>query len=740
MDAKKLTTANGISLKEPHEQLLARIGWSRAVEADKSPLEIFKANPCERTLRNINKRSQTIEMIVAALQEEIQRKQVYSSPILKWVSKKLLTPEVCKLACYQHHDNIQYIPTGMITKEMKDIAKKTKAQMDFRRATIMREQEMRRASQPTLMILNKDAREEMEHSPFIADTSPVSLPIPETTKIEMLVSSETHSMLHELDDLVDASVVPIYYISDIHLEHQLDLAGKTLSEVKELVRGKVSELISSIQDRRGLILVGGDIAHSIELEQIFFDTLRRMIPISIGTSDGMNILAVLGNHELWDGDPVKGSPRSVDDIIENYETVCRCYGKAILENTLWVKYHGCCQVFLGEKDLLEATDDELSGLCDQSTLMVLGGIGFSGLNPKFNAASGLYRQTVSTEEDAVRSARFRAVYDKVLRCAGSQRVIVLTHMPMDNWSNGQYNPGWIYISGHTHRNTLIRDRDGTTVLSDNQIGYKPKPWHFNCFTVQGRYDPFADWNDGIYTITREQYLNFNHARGVTMQFKSMDPVYMIKRDGTYMFFQKSGWNLYMLSGGRRCSADYDIEYYYDNLLLYKQRVKTAFEPYNIALQSISKEVKLFGGSGKIHGCIVDIDFWNHIYLNPFDGKITPYFALDMSQKYVFSTVAALIKSSSNSSMAFGSLYCLLDSFEKASTKGLLPILTGDSEDDKMVLATVPELVLDRSIYDPSRILRAIQYIFDQDIVRIWKDEVLNMVWEHENLDANAKQL
>ena len=25
-------------------------------------------------------------------------------------------------------------------------------------------------------------------------------------------------------------------------------------------------------------------------------------------------------------------------------------------------------------------------------------------------------------------------------------------------------------------------------------------------------------------------------------------------------------------------------------------------------------------SGKVHGCIVDIDYFNHIYLNPQDGK------------------------------------------------------------------------------------------------------------------------
>ena len=49
------------------------------------------------------------------------------------------------------------------------------------------------------------------------------------------------------------------------------------------------------------------------------------------------------------------------------------------------------------------------------------------------------------------------------------------------------------------------------------------------------------------------------------------------------------------------------------------------------LLNISKVIKSIGGDGSIHGCIVDIDYYNHIYINPVDGKITPYFAYDMEQ-------------------------------------------------------------------------------------------------------------
>ena len=37
---------------------------------------------------------------------------------------------------------------------------------------------------------------------------------------------------------------------------------------------------------------------------------------------------------------------------------------------------------------------------------------------------------------------------------------------------------------------------------------------------------------------------------------------------------------------------------------------------------------------------------------------------------------------------------------------------------------VPQVVLDKSMYEPSRIMRSIQYIFDQNVLRIWNDAVL----------------
>lgn len=40
---------------------------------------------------------------------------------------------------------------------------------------------------------------------------------------------------------------------------------------------------------------------------------------------------------------------------------------------------------------------------------------------------------------------------------------------------------------------------------------------------------------------------------------------------------------------------------------------------------------------------------------------------------------------------------------------------GKKTQKKMVLATVPQLVLEKDMYDPSRIMKSIQYIFENNI-------------------------
>lgn len=146
--------------------------------------------------------------------------------------------------------------------------------------------------------------------------------------------------------------------------------------------------------------------------------------------------------------------RPIDEIIADYrQTMPR--GVKLLENELFIVYKGLSGKVLDESTILDASVEELAEACANSTFLLLGGLGFSGLNPVYNAEMGLYRATVSTEEDIARSRRFRAIYEKVLASAENIPVIVLTHTQMADWSDARYNPKWIYVSGHTHQNMFL---------------------------------------------------------------------------------------------------------------------------------------------------------------------------------------------------------------------------------------------------------------------------------------------
>ena len=61
-------------------------------------------------------------------------------------------------------------------------------------------------------------------------------------------------------------------------------------------------------------------------------------------------------------------------------------------------------------------------------------------------------------------------------------------------------------------------------------------------------------------------------------------------------------------------------------------VKNPLAPYLEIQKGIAERIAMIGGRGKIHGCIIDIDWFNHIFVNPCDLKITPYWASDMIYK------------------------------------------------------------------------------------------------------------
>ena len=103
----------------------------------------------------------------------------------------------------------------------------------------------------------------------------------------------------------------IYYISDVHIEHQMSVFIKEIENqpkeyqeqaILDFIKENVGKMVSDVNSRDDMLLIGGDVADSVQLSELFYQELRKQWR-------GGRIISILGNHELWDGT----SPRRYTD-------------------------------------------------------------------------------------------------------------------------------------------------------------------------------------------------------------------------------------------------------------------------------------------------------------------------------------------------------------------------------------------------------------------------------------------
>lgn len=530
----------------------------------------------------------------------------------------------------------------------------------------------------------------------------------------------------------------IYYISDLHVEFKDNKMSSKCTD-KEYINSVVKQVVKSYSSfeysssEKMPILIGGDISCYFWQVEYFFSCLRTKIPLG-------KIIYVLGNHELWCCDEKN---RKLFAIIRRYRNLCKKYKIILLHNELILfydkyitrgiheeKYPYAEYKILSEQELKSISVDDLKQMSCKSSLMIFGGIGFSGyckdidkLGRCYNAEAEIYRDIIPTlREDIKQSRRCEKVYKKINEALTNRNVIIFTHMPFTNWTNNfDYNPNFIYVSGHTHRD-FFEVSEKRTIYADNQVGYYNNSYQLSYFDVDGTYDIFKDYTDGIYPITDEQYIDFARGNNIQMKFKKgKKQVYMLKRSNYYMFvYYNAKKQLLILNGGNPKKLEKDIQYYYDNMVEYGDVVKDITSGYISALEKVSEAIKQMGGSGKIHGCIVDIDpdgsyySFNHLYINPYDGCVVPYFATDKKQKYVFKDLNSLI--------------------EKRYPQ-LLPGYNKWSEENKgsnmLIFKQVQYGISGVSVFEPntdiytvSNRIKLLQYIIFQNIIREWNDNFI----------------
>lgn len=289
------------------------------------------------------------------------------------------------------------------------------------------------------------------------------------------------------------------------------------------------------------------------------------------------------------------------------------------------------------------------------------------------------------------------------------------------------------------------------------------------------------FEDGIYDISIDDYWSFyktiDGASFYRPELYWTESIKFLKNKGFYMFVSVSyKGKLSVMNRGQIKNIKRPLEYYYERIPEYAEIVLKSFSPYWKALHTISTQIKsiepdkntvkkskygeykrfcmkhglpiqnfeqwyekrkeTFRLDGTVHGCIVDLDYSSHIFLNPYDGQVVPYSAPSMYEKYVYENVASLIADKRPEMLTgFQTKYSnetepLLLNDSEVETNAVIPISKESnqsvirlaSKNDRISKKT--DLVTSTDIYKISNRLKALQMIFDHKVIVDWYDDIL----------------
>ena len=527
-----------------------------------------------------------------------------------------------------------------------------------------------------------------------------SVEFEQTTKFE-IATADSFLAPHHPDYEHDFEIA---YLSDLHLFHRLKAWNCVSVDDATYVVYKIARQLR--ENSLWINLLGGDVSSDFDLYQLFLDAYRGDIP-----KKNYSIFT-LGNHELW---PFRGE--TLATIVSKYRDCLSAHGMYLLQNDLLLIRSGGHQI-ISEAELINLNIEELKEIARDAKLLIFGGMGFAGTNTSFNAEQDIYRGVVSRQEEIMESQKFRGLYLKVIEAFYGKNVVIFTHMPFSDWA-GDLSPeeGFIYVSGHNHKNTYFDD--GTIrIFADNQIGYRKKDAEWKKLPLNWGYDWFSTYPDGIYEITKDDYEKFYRGINEPLEFaRPHKALFMVKRDGNYVFFLKTEkGKLCLLSGGSiRRIKHQDLNYYFEHLSNYSRAIKAFMADYCLQQQKIAGQISALGGSGNIHGTIIDVDFYNHLYLNPFDGTITAYSASSMVDKNVFKNVPSLLKYSCPD---------LYGNYQRLALKkdGTNPLILVGQNDIELSNATIYEPSTE--MYRISRRIKGLQYTTKHNVIRMWDDSLV----------------
>lgn len=252
--------------------------------------------------------------------------------------------------------------------------------------------------------------------------------------------------------------IRIGYISDLHIEfilsHMTHEYGSNLLEKLEYVLDDIYKKATS--NKLDILLLVGDLGES-DFSQYIMTVLSNKLK-----KTGIRVVSILGNHEIW-------WYQDFETCVKEYKHIADMSNFKLLQNdSVYWDNKGLGEV--SEKELLGIAFEDLAEKLKDAKLIIFGGLGFAGYNPRFCAEQRIYRNTMNREQEFIESDKINCIYS-LIKPLLKDRGIVVTHTPKRDWCrSSKLSNGIVYVSGHTHKRKRV-EKNGCREYADNQIGY-----------------------------------------------------------------------------------------------------------------------------------------------------------------------------------------------------------------------------------------------------------------------------
>lgn len=439
---------------------------------------------------------------------------------------------------------------------------------------------------------------------------------------------------------------------------------------------------------------------------------------NISTVAHKNVFVTLGNHELWDFS-------SYQDAIVAYDEMLSLLNIRLFDR------HVCFEIpaFLGKKPLI------LAGFCG------------CGAYSDMNADCGIYRGAMDRNEELRVAEVCSDTYKKLLSYAREQQAVVVfcTHFPVEYWfGEAPIADNVTYFSGHTHDGYEGYIGGDSFVFANNQVGYHNRSFGLKKVLLCNRYNPFSSLADGLHETSVDNYWLFSMYIGEPISVNTVAKyvlqygckLYVAKSDDYYGFFLLSDKKAYICNGGRPNKLPHyvSVDGLFNEFKYVLKAYQKVFSGLRAAQEHIAGIIQQIGGSGRIHGTIVDIDFCSHIMINPTTAELQFYYSPMFGEWAEYDDLLGLL---SNRLPELAVKYQeLLDS----------------NDTSLMVLSKNSISTVDSSLhyvptgrdggYGASRYMAPIQRLFSGHVLRVWDDVVVKKVLQESDdlLDEGGKVL